>query len=143
MPSTVKPPTWFWVAAGLLLLWSLAGLASFWMHLSYDPDDPANPAYDNRLYKSLPGWLNWVYTVAVGAGFAGAAALLARHRAAVPLYAASLIAIVVQFGWTLSATDLIAAKGWAVAAGLPLVIFLLSVFGLWLARQARARGWIG
>ena len=143
MTDRITPPTWFWVVSALLLLWGLAGLASLWMHMSYNPDDPANPAYDNKLYKSLPGWLNWVYAVAVGGGLLGAVALLARHRVAVPLTIASLIAVVVQFGWTLGMTDLIAVKGFATAVGLPIFIFTMAVLGLWTARTARARGWIG
>jgi hypothetical protein len=143
MIMRAKPPTWFWAVSALLLLWGLAGIASFWMHLSYNPNDAANPAYDNQLYKSLPGWLNWVYAVAVGGGLLGAVALLARHRVAVPLTIASLVAIVIQFGWTLGATDLIAVKGFAVAAGFPIFIFAMGVLGAWTAHTARARGWIG
>ncbi|HEU0044368.1 hypothetical protein [Sphingomonas sp.] len=141
--ARATPPVWFWVVAALLLLWGLAGIASFWMHLTYNPDDPANAAYDRQLYRSLPGWLNWVYAVAVGGGLLGAAALLMRHRAAVPLTIASLIAIVIQFGWTLGMTDLIAAKGFATAAGFPIFIFAMGLLGAWTARTARARGWIG
>lgn len=137
-----KPPAWFWIVATLLLLWAFAGCASFWMHMSYDSDDLANPAYDRQLYKSLPGWLNWVYAVAIGTSLGGAVALLLRQGVAVPLFAVSLTAVVIQFGWTLAATDLIAVKGWAVAAGPPLAICAFGVLGLWSARAARGRGWI-
>ncbi len=143
MTIRTKPPGWFWALAAVLLLWSVAALASFWMHVTYDPNDPANPAYDNRLYKSLPAWLTWVYAVAVGTVFVGAVALLLRRGIAVPLFAISLVAVVVQFGWTLGMTDLIAAKGWGVAAGPPLVIAGSGVLALWLAARARQRGWIG
>jgi hypothetical protein len=143
MTVRTAPPSWFRIAAIVLLLWGLAALASFWMHLSFDPDDPANAAYDRQLYRSLPGWLNWVYAVAVGTAFAGAVALLLRRAIAVPLFALSLAAVVVQFAWTLGMTDLIAAKGLGTAAGFPLVIFALAVLSLWLAERARRRGWIG
>lgn len=139
----VKPPAWFWGVATLLLLWAFAGAASLWMHLTYNPNDPANPAYDNQLYKSLPGWLNWVFAVAIGTTIGGAVALLTRLRVAVPLYAIALVAVVIQFGWTLGATDLIAVKGWGVAAGPPVVIIAFGVLGHWFARLARGRGWIG
>lgn len=138
-----KRPVWFWIVAAVLLLWSLAALASFWMHITYNADDPANPAYDRQLYKALPAWLNWVYAVAVGSVFAGALALLARRAVAVSLFGVSLLAVAVQFGWTLGTTDLIAVKGWGVAAGPPLVIFGLGVFAWWFARHAQRQGWIG
>lgn len=137
------PPGWFWIVAALLLLWSVAALASFWMHITYNADDPANPAYDRQLYRSLPGWLNAVYGVAVGTVFAGAVALLARRGVAVALYAVAVVAVVLQFGWTLGATDLIAVKGWGVAAGPPLVILALTAFAWSFADRARRRGWIG
>ena len=143
MSTRASPPGWFWVVATLLMLWSLAALASFGMHMSFNPDDPANPAYDRQLYKALPGWLNWVYALAVGTVFAGAIALLLRRGMAVPLFAISLVAVAIQFGWTLGTTDLIAVKGFGIAAGPPLVIFGLGVFAWWFARLAQRRGWIG
>lgn len=143
MTITARPPAWFWALSAFLLLWSLAALASFWMHLHFNPEDPANPVYDRQLYMSLPWWLNWVYGIAVGTVFGGAVALLMRGAVAVPLFAVSLIAVVLQFGWTLGATDLIAVKGIGVAAGPPFVIFALGVLALWFAALARRRGWIG
>lgn len=143
MRTRATPPGWYWAVVGLLLLWGIAACASYAMHLSFDPNDPANPAYDRELYKSLPGWLNLVYAVAVGTVMAGAIALAFRVKEAVFLFATSLVAVVIQFGWTLGATDLIAVKGLGVAAGPPLVIFLLGAFALWLAMLARRRGWIG
>lgn len=138
----VTAPAWLRVVSWVLLLWSLAALSSFWVHLKFDPNDPANPAYDRRLYLALPGWLDWVYAVAVGTTFAGAVALLARRRAAVALFAVSLVAVVIQFGWVLSTTDLIVVKGWSIAAGPPAVIVGMTALGLWVAARAQARGWI-
>lgn len=138
-----KSPTWFRVVAVLLVLWGLAACTSFWMHVSFDPDDPANPAYDRQLYRSLPGWLTWVYAVAVATTLAGAVALVARRWLAVPLFAVSLLAVVLQFGWTLGTTDLIAAKGFGIAAGPPIFIVAMTSWGLWLSLRARRRGWIG
>ena len=143
MTIRTKPPTWFWIVAILLLLWGVGACASYVMHQRFDPDDPANPVYDRQLYKSLPAWLNWVFAAAVGTVLAGAVALLFRVKEAVFLYVMSLIAVVIQFGWTLGATDLIAVKGWGVAIGPPLVILLFGVFGLWFAIRSRRRGWIG
>lgn len=143
MIERVKPPAWFWVVTALLVLWGIAACASYAMHMRYDPDDQANPAYDRQLYKSLPGWLNMVYAVAVGTVLAGALALAIRAKEAALLFVISLVAVVIQFGWTLGATDLIAVKGVGVAAGPPLVIFLIGAFALWFARLSRRRGWIG
>lgn len=141
--SIRRASAWFTVTAALLLLWGLAACFSFYMHVTFDPNDPSNSAYDRQLYLSLPAWLDYVYAVAVGTVLLGAAALLARSRIAIPLFLVSLVAVVVQFGWTLGATDLIAVKGPATALTAPVVIFGIGCFALWFARLARRRGWIG
>jgi hypothetical protein len=65
-----------------------------------------------------------------------------RRAAARPLFVVSLIAVVVTVVWPFAATDLIAVKGLATAAGFPLVIALIGVFQLWLSIRA-GRHWIG
>lgn len=139
-----RPPSWFWVIAFLLLLWEMMGLWSFYAHVAHGPEAMgAQPtAYDRRLYASLPRWYNLVFGVATWGGFAGAAALLLRRRISVPLNIASLIGVVVMFGWMFLMTDIIVAKGiWTTY--FPAAIFVISVFALWLSRMALARGWIG
>lgn len=71
----------------------------------------------------------------------GAVALLARRAWAVPLYTAALIGALIQFGYVLGATDLLARKGGG-AAVLPAIIIVLGVGSLWLARYGAARGWL-
>ena len=66
-------------------------------------------------------------------------ALLLRRRVAVPLFLLSLLAVIVQFGYTFLHTDLLAVKG-AGAAIFPTVIVLIGI-GQWLyARSQAAKG---
>ncbi|MCX8476047.1 MAG: hypothetical protein MT490_09650 [Sphingomonas sp.] len=139
-----KPAGWFTIVAVLLVLWGLAGCASFYAHLAYGPDiDPKATDWDRAFYASLPGWLNFVYAVAVGAGLLGSIALLLRSKFARPLYIASLIAVVVQFGYIFAATEIIAHKGVAVATGFPIFIAVVAIFQIWFAGYAQRRGWLG
>ena len=138
-----RAPGWFTAVAILLLLWGLAGCGAFWTHLRFADRLATAPAADRQLYESLPAWLNYVYGLAVAGGLFGSIALLARSRQAVPLYALSLVAVVVQFGWTFAMTDILALKGAAATVPFPLFIAAVAVFQLWLARRAAARGWIG
>ena len=141
---TVRTPKWFTLIAVLLLLWGIAGCITFYSHARFGADAiAAATEYDRRLFASLPGWFNLVYGIAVGGGLSGAAALLFRSRWAVPLFALSLAAVVVQFGWTFLATDLLAVKGAAETVPFPLFIAVVAVFQLWFARHARRRRWIG
>lgn len=138
-----RAPFWFWVVAVLLLMWELVGVMACVMQLRMGAASwPDSMEYDRRLYLAMPFWYNWVYVAATFGGLAGAVALLARSAVAVPLNILSVVAIVVMFGYALGATDLIAHKGFWTAAGFPIVIFAIGLFGLWLARTARGRAWI-
>lgn len=139
-----RPTGWFTAVAVLLGLWGLMGCASFYAHLAWGPDiDPKATDWDRAFYAALPGWLNIVYAVAVGAGLLGSIALLLRSRLARPLYLVSLIAVIVQFGYIFVATDLIAHKGVLVATGFPIFIFVVAIFQIWFAGYAQRRGWLG
>lgn len=138
-----KPAGWFTAVAVLLVLWGLAGCASFYVHVAYGPDiDPKATDWDRAYFAALPAWLNLVYAVAVGAGLLGSIALLLRSKLAQPLYVVSLIAVVIQFGYIFLATDLAAHKGPATAYPFPALIFLIAVFQIWIEGLARRRGWI-
>jgi len=143
MTMRVAPPVWFRIAAAVLILWGMMGVAACiqQVRLGADAMGPAT-AYDRALYRSLPGWYNLVYAVAVGAGLLGSAALLAGRRIAVGLYLASLVAVIVQFGWLFAATDIAAVRGAGTVLPFPVFIAAVAAFELLLARRAAARGWI-
>ncbi|WP_445193082.1 hypothetical protein ACT009_04010 [Sphingomonas sp. Tas61C01] len=139
-----QTPLWFRIAAVVLLIWSVVGcyacLQQF--RLGADAMGPASD-YDRALYASLPVWYNAIYAVAVGTGLLGAVALLTRSVLAVPLYAISLVAVVVQFGWLFATTDIVAVRGAAQVVPFPILIVAIGAGALWLSRHARRRGWIG
>ena len=54
----------------------------------------------------------------------------------------SLVAVVVQFGYTLFGMDAIGLLGPGMALPFPIVIVAFAVFLLWFARYARRHGWI-
>ncbi|TPG14604.1 hypothetical protein EAH84_03775 [Sphingomonas oligophenolica] len=135
-------PTWFRIFAVVLLAWGAAGCFAWYQQfrLGADAMGPAD-AYQRALYAALPVWYNAVYAVAVGTGFLGALALLARSVFARPLFVVALIAVIVQFGWLFATTDILAHRGVG-AAGFPIVIVVITGFEIWLARHAQRRGWI-
>lgn len=137
-------PLWFRVVAILLLLWGFAGCYACFQQfrLGADAMGPATD-YDRRLYAALPIWYNAIYAVGVGTGLLGALALLTRSVFARPLYATSLIAVVIQFGWLFATTDIIAVRGAAQVVPFPVFILFVGIVALWLSDVARWRGWIG
>ncbi len=134
-------PRFFFVIAVILLLWNLMGVVAFVGEYTMDLDalaktDPVGA----RIFAAMPGWLWVVFALAVGSGTLGALALLLRRSAAVPLFMISLAAVIVQFGYTFLATDLIAAKGVLIATAFPALIFVIAICQLLYARSLKAKG---
>ena len=68
--------------------------------------------------------------------------MLARRRVAFSLLAASLVALLIQFGYMFAVTDIIAVKGvWTTY--FPIFLAAVAAAAAWLARLAERRGWIG
>jgi hypothetical protein len=134
-------PAWFVTAAVILLLWAIAGVASFAAHvLAGEKLAAEQGAWDLAYYRALPAWFAWDYAVATLAGLAGAIALQMRSRLAVVLYVVSLVAVVVQFGYVFLATDLVAHKGAATTMPFPAFIALMGAVQIVVARTAARRG---
>ena len=141
--SRTARPLWFVIVATLLLLWAAMGCFACvqqW-RLGADTMFPGDVAY-HRLYAALPGWYNVCYAIGVATGLFGAIGLLARQSWARPMYIASLAAVVVQYGYTFAATDMIALKG-PTTFVFPVLIAAIGAFAIWLSTLARRRGWIG
>ncbi len=137
-----KPPTWFWIVSVVFLLWACVGLFAFYSQVLDAAAIAALDPYDRHTLTSMPVWLKAVYATAVIAATLGGVLLLLRSARARLLYLVSLVSVIVQFGYTLGATDLIAVKGFAVAAGFPIFIIVMGVVQLWFARLATGRGWL-
>ena len=135
-----KPPTWFWVVSGILLLWGVAGCVALYGHIVYGPT-MGETEWERQYFAALPDWFVWDYAVAVGGGVLGSVAMLARSRFAKLLYILSLIGVVIQFGYVFGATDLLAHKG-AMATLFPAFIAAVALFQIWFSGLAAKRGWI-
>lgn len=136
----MKAPRFFAVFGVLLLLWNLMGVAAFVMQYNADltvlaRTDPTTA----RAFAEMPDWIWAVYAVAVVAGTVGAVALLMKKAMAATLFLVCLIAVIVQFGYTLFGTDLLAVKG-AASAAFPALIILIALIQLLYARRLVARG---
>lgn len=139
----VRPPTWFRVASWLALLWMLSGAAAFVMDLMTDEAMLAQMTPAQReLYEARPQWLFAIYALAIATGLAGAIGLLMRKAWAVPALAVSLVAVVIQFGFTIFGMRAIERVGASAALTLPIVIFIAGALVLWLAATAKKARWI-
>ena len=129
-----------WVAV-LFFLWTLAGLAAFAMQWTQDLTELAKTdPYQAETFAKMPAWAWAVYGVAVVTGAIGALLLILRNKLAVTFSGIEVIAVIVQFGYTIGMTDLIAVRGIVTAAAFPAVIILLAILQFLYARWMAARG---
>jgi hypothetical protein len=141
--ATIKPPTWYWVVSALALVWMLLGVAAWTTDLMMDEAALAQmSAAQQQVYMSRPDWLFAVYAIAIFSGLAGTIGLLMRKGWAIPAFAISLGAIIVQFGYTFLVLDAIGLLGASEALPFPLVIFAIGVLLLWFAARSKKSGWI-
>ena len=133
-------PRYFIVIAIVLLLWNLMGLAAFAMQYTADLTELAkSDPVTAQAFAAMPAWVWIAYAIAVGAGTLGAVLLLMKKAAAASLFLLSLIAVVVQFGYTFLGTDLLAVKGPSVIA-FPAFIVVMAVVQLLYARNLVGKG---
>jgi hypothetical protein len=137
-------PGWFISVAIVLLLWAIAGVASFAGHVFVGETMAAEQgAWDLAYYRALPAWFAWDYAIATLASLAGAMALLMRSRHAKVLYVVSLVGVVIKFGYVFLGTDLLAHKGAAVTLPFPAFIALMGAVQIAVAQMAARRSWLG
>ncbi len=137
-----KPPAWYWVVAGIAMVWMLIGVMSWVMDLMTDEAALAQMSEaQQQMYRARPSWIFAVYAIAIFSGLIGAIGLLLRKGWAVTAFVVSLIAVIVQFGYTFLAMDAIRLLGPA-SAIFPFVIFAIGALLLWFSRHAGKSGWI-
>ena len=142
MPLPTGRPRWFFWSAVALLLWALIGVAALIAHLLIDEAALGQmPPADAAAFRALPWWFAFDFALGTIASLLGAAALVRGRKNAVQLSLIGLAALIVQFGYVLAFTDLIARKGVG-ATVLPVLILFVASVQLWLARTASARGWL-
>ena len=133
-------PRSFRIVGILLLLWNLMGVGAFIMQYTADLGQLAKTdPYTAKVFAAMPSWAWAAYAVAVCAGTLGAILLLLRKAAAVPLFLLSIIAVVIQFGYSFLHTDLLVVKGPS-AAIFPVVILIIAAFQWLYARGLSAKG---
>ena len=140
--DTDRIPGWYWAVAGLALLWEAMGCFAYLNQVGMEAAELARlPAAQRDIWSAMPAWAVAAYAVAVWVGLLGAVGLLLRRRWARPAFAVSLVAIVVQFGWTFLATPIMTTSGPS-AAAFPAFILLAAALLLWFSGLASKRGWL-
>ncbi|PWE18283.1 hypothetical protein DDZ18_01355 [Marinicauda salina] len=136
----VRVPVWFWIVAGLAVLWNFMGVFDYVM------TQTRNDAYltsftDEQLayFTSFPAWYVAIWASAVFAAFISSVLLLLRMKIAAAGFAVStalfLVSSVYAFGFT-PAMEMMGAGGLAFSA----VIFASLAALWWFSRWCAERG---
>jgi len=140
--TPTRIPVWFRIVAVIALLWNLMGCAAFAAEMLI-PEEmmKAMTPEAQEWAKGIPGWIYVVYFLAVSSGTLACIGLLVRKSWATPLFAVSLVSVVIQMGYTM-----FIAKGSDVLGTadkiMSLVVIVLAAVLLWLSMHARKQSWM-
>ena len=136
-------PLWYWVIAAVALLWNLLGCAFFGMEIFAQEAMMESMTEDQKEWaRSIPGWIYFVYGLAVSTGVAGTIGLFLRKGWTIPLFAICLVAVIVQMVYTMIIGGGIQVMG---PSGLvmPSLVIVFAAVLLWFSWFARSRRWLG
>ena len=108
-----ETPISHWLIAGAALIWNLFGTWIYVMTVSATPDDLAAglDASQVAFMDAIPAWATSANAIAVTAGVLASVLLLMRNKLALPLFIASLVALLVQDLYSFVIVDAVAVLG--------------------------------
>lgn len=136
-------PVWYWVISAFLLVWNVIGCFACFSQMTMNAEKVARlPEGQRAAWNAMPMTIKAAYVIAVGAGLLGSIALLFRCVAAGPLFIASLLAVIVQFGWFFVVYKG-AEKLGAASLAFPAIIALIAIAQIGFACWAKTQGLLG
>jgi hypothetical protein len=140
--SVGNPPRSFLIVSIVALLWNLFGVMSYLGQVTMSPETlSAMPEAERALFDGMPAWATGLFAIAVFSGVLGCVGLLLKKTWSVPVFMASLAAVVVQFGYWLFFAGSIDVYGPA-AIMMPLLVTAAAIFLVWYSQDAKIKGWL-
>ena len=132
-------PVWFRIVALLALVWNLFGAAMYLSSVGVfgDPMAALNEA-ERAAAASVPAWATGAFAIGTFGGVIGSIGLFLRKAWALPVLVVSLVALLALEGWTVFLSGAVNSFGIV----LPIVITVIAAALVWLAMDARKRGWL-
>lgn len=139
--STAPAPKWFVPVSVVALLWNLLGCFAYLRNVTMSPAAiAALPADEQAMFRDFPVWAVAGMAIAVWGGALGSLALILKKGWAVPVFALSILGLVVQdIGMYRSMQGSSTASSGLAVQG---VVLVIAIALLMLARKARANGWV-
>lgn len=128
--SKLSAPVWFWMLAVVALLWNLMGCMIFLSEVFAKEAMMESFTEEQKEWsRAIPFWIYIVFAISVLSGVVGSIGLLVRRKLAVPCFAVSLFAVVVQMGYTMLIAGGLRVMGPS-GAVMPVMVVVLAV--IWL-----------
>ncbi len=129
-------PMTHWLVAGAALIWNFFGFSIYYMTVSITPQQlVARYTPEQVVYmEGIPVWATSAFAIAVTTAVIASIFLLLRNALALPLFIASLVAILIQHTYSFIVSDAIAVFGMlqAYIAGTVFTItVLLLLYSMW------------
>ena len=129
--------------AAVALSWNLLGCAFFGMEIFAQEAMMESMTADQKEWaRSIPGWIYFVYGLAVSTGVAGSIGLLMRKGWTIAMFAICLVAVIVQLVCTMIIGGGLQVMGPS-GAVMPSLVIGFAAALLWFSWFARSRGWFG
>lgn len=141
--TTSKPNIAFWIIGVVALLWNAMGVKSY-LDQAYRTEAYLSAYTEEQLalVDAGPSWITAVFAIAVFGGLLGSLLLLLRKKWAVGLFGLSLLAVLVQMGYSWFATDSIEVFGTVMGIVMPLVVIVVAIFLYFYSKGASQKGWL-
>lgn len=135
-------PRWFLVIAIVALLWNLMGCMILLSEVFAKEAMMETFTEEQKEWsRSTPTWIYVVFAISVGTGVAASIFLLMRKKLAVPVFAVSFVAVVIQMVYTMLIAGGLEVMGPS-GAIMPALVVFLSIVWLVFALSAGRKGWL-
>ena len=140
--DVTKPPIWFWIVSVLALLWNLIGVSQY-LGQAFMTDEAKAllPAAELQLIEETPTWITAAFAVAVWFGLVACIGLLIRKKWAKNLFLISLIAVIIQMGYSTLMTSAIDLFG-SVAIIMPALVTIIAALLYYFSSMAAKKNWL-
>ena len=136
-----KQPRSYYVISALALVWYAIGVTAFVTQITSAPTELGQTPDQVAFYQQVPNWVLTAMAVSTFGGVFACFMLLIRNKQAIPLFAVSLVAVLVQDVYNFLMADALSVFG-AQMLVLPVLVLGIGVAMLVYAMRALRRGWL-
>ncbi|GHC51709.1 hypothetical protein [Ulvibacter litoralis] len=138
-----KPGTSFWIIAIVGLIWNLMGVYNFFLTVTNSASFRAQYTLEQlQVLDAGPSWMHVVFGIGVITGTLGCLFLILKKKLAIATFAVSLVAVLIQMGFSTFATDSVKVFGIGMGIVMPIIIIAIAIFLYYYSKGATQKGWI-